>query len=166
MPAATDPTGEFLDYLDVLMGEAPGDSFVEMRSRLRETGMVADFFPRAEVERVAHAVANRAPTTDVYIGCAPRSCRKGDKSAIREVWSLWAECDGAESAAAAQRFTPKPALVIASGSGANIHAYWPLREPIGPRDAELANLRLATALGADLACFDASRILRPPEVAP
>src|SRR5215207_3679345 len=36
------------------------------------------------------------------------------------------------------------------------------RQPIVPVQAEKANLRLATALGADIACFDASRILRPP----
>ena len=162
MPAVTDSTSEFLDYLDVLMGGAPSDSFVEMRSRVRDTGMVARFFPRAEADRLARAVAERAQGTDVYVGCAPRSCRRGDKQAIREVWTLWVECDGAESAAAAQRLAPAPALVIASGSGDNVHAYWPLREPLGPREAEVANLRLATAVGADLACFDATRILRPP----
>jgi hypothetical protein len=58
--------------------------------------------------------------------------------------------------------TSKACLRIGSGSGANCHAYWPLREPLSPAQAEAANLRLAHALGADLACFDASRILRPP----
>ena len=79
-----------------------------------------------------------------------------------QVWTLWAECDGAAAADAARRFIPRPALVVGSGSGANVHAYWPLRAPVSPMAAEKANLRLATALGADLACFDASRILRPP----
>jgi hypothetical protein len=162
MAAAADTSSEFLAYLDVLMGGAARDSFVEMRSRLRDTGMVAQFFARAETDRLARAVADRASVTDVYIGCAPRSCRRGDKQAIREVWTLWVECDGAKSAAAAQRVDPAPALVIASGSGANVHAYWPLCAPIGPREAEVANLRLATSVGADLACFDATRILRPP----
>ena len=53
-------------------------------------------------------------------------------------------------------------MVVGSGSGPNVHAYWPLRRPIPPQEAERANLRLATALGADLNCFDAARILRPP----
>src|SRR5215210_2927071 len=162
MAAANDATREFLDYLDVLMGGAPHDSFLEMRSRVRETGVVARFFARHEADRLAHAVAERAQVTDVYVGCAPRSCRRGDKQAVREVWTLWVECDGSESAAAVQRLDPAPALVIASGSGANVHAYWPPREPLGPREAEIANLRLATAVEADLACFDATRILRPP----
>ena len=63
---------------------------------------------------------------------------------------------------AARSFTPAPAVVIGSGSGSNCHAYWPLREPLAPAQAEAFNLRLAHALGADRACFDASRILRPP----
>jgi hypothetical protein len=153
---------DFLNYLDVLMGDAPSDSFVEIRYRVRETAMVAQFLARGESGRLENVVANRAPSTDVYVGCAPRSCWRGDKSAIDQVWTLWVECDGAESADAAQRVEPRPALVIASGSGSNVHAYWPLREPLRPREAEIANLRLAKSVGADLACFDATRILRPP----
>src|SRR3954453_4695859 len=153
---------EFRDYLDALMGGASNESFVEMRSRVGETGMAARFFQRDELDRLAAAVSGRARVTDVYIGCAPRSRRQGDKAAIREVWTLWVECDGADSAAATQRLDPAPALVIASGSGENVHAYWPLRSPLPPPDAEAANLRLATAVGADMACFDATRILRPP----
>src|SRR4051794_19268238 len=126
MCPSPEPTSEFLAYLDALMGETSREAFVEMRSRVGGTGMVAEFFKRAESARLARRVAERAAQTDVYIGCAPRSCRRGDKSSVREVWTLWVECDGAESAAAAQRLNPAPALVIASGSGANIHAYWPL----------------------------------------
>jgi hypothetical protein len=108
------------------------------------------------------SIDRRAHETDVYVGCAPRSRRDGRKQAVHEVWVLWAECDGEEAARAARAFSPRPALVVASGSGPNIHAYWPLRTALSPRDAEVANLRLASSLGADTACFDASRILRPP----
>ena len=69
---------------------------------------------------------------------------------------------GEAAARAAAAYAPRPAIVIASGSGPNVHAYWPLRNPLSARDAEHANLRLAHALAADLACFDASCILRPP----
>src|SRR3954452_9976085 len=136
MGSSTEATSDFLAYLDALMGETSRESFVEMRSRVGDTGMVAEFFPRAESERLARRVAERAAQTDVYIGCAPRSCRRGNKSSVREVWTLWVECDGAESAAAPQHMTPAPSLVIASGSGANVHAYWPLRAPVHPRDAQ------------------------------
>jgi hypothetical protein len=59
-------------------------------------------------------------------------------------------------------YDPEPAIVVRSGSGANVHAYWPLREPLSPQDAERANLRLAHTIGADRACVDVARILRLP----
>jgi hypothetical protein len=31
-------------------------------------------------------------------------------------------------------YEPRPAMVVASGSGPNIHAYWPLNRPVCPRD--------------------------------
>jgi hypothetical protein len=56
----------------------------------------------------------------------------------------------------------EPALVVASGSGPNCHAYWPLVSALSARGAEAANLWLVDALRADPNCFDASRILRTP----
>lgn len=102
------------------------------------------------------------PGTDVYIGCVPRLRRSGTKDALGSSSVLWAECDGEAAARAALAFTPRPSVVVPSGSGANLHAYWPLSEPIRGRLLEEANLRLVAALGADPQCFDAGRILRPP----
>jgi len=76
-------------------------------------------------------------------------------------WFVVAPAGTAASVAGHAAARPRPALVIASGSGPNCHAYWPLSEPVAPATAEVANLRLAHALAADLGCFDASRILRP-----
>jgi hypothetical protein len=149
-------------YLGMLAGRSEGDELLEVRRRARTGGMACEFFPIDEREELSRCVLSHARTTDVYVGCAPRCRRAGSKDAIRNVWTLWAECDGAGSVEAIQRFAPAPALVIGSGTGSNCHAYWPLREPLSPKAAEVANLRLAVALGADLRCFDASRILRPP----
>jgi hypothetical protein len=124
--------------------------------------MASEFHPVADRAALMSAINSRAETTDVYVGCAPRSRADGRKRAIEQVWVLWAECDGRDAARAARGHSPRPGLVVASGSGSNIHAYWPLRVPVSPRVAEAANLRLASAFGADMACFDASRILRPP----
>jgi hypothetical protein len=51
--------------------------------------------------------------------------------------------------------------VIRTGSDASVHAYWPLRVPLGAQWGVRANRRLATALGSDIAATDAARILRP-----
>jgi hypothetical protein len=156
-----DPQGQ-LTHLRIVAGDAPHDAFLELRYRVPGGGMASEFHAVDDRRGLVEAVNRRAASTDVYVGCAPRSRRDGRKQAVEQVWTLWAECDGEAASAAARAFIPKPALVVASGSTGNIHAYWPLRNAAHPSDAEKANLRLAAALGADLACFDASRILRPP----
>ena len=149
-------------YLAVLAGGASGSEFLEIRYRVGAQQLAHDFHRIDERSALAEEIVRRGARTDVYVGCAPRASRSGTKDAIERVWTLWVECDGADSARRLHGFRPRPSLVIASGSGPNCHAYWPLAEPVAPLQAERANLRLATALGADLACFDASRILRPP----
>jgi hypothetical protein len=146
----------------MVAGDAPPQALLEVRYRLRSGGMAAEFHPVRDRHRVLAAVNEHARETDVYVGCAPRCRPDGRKQAIEQVWVLWAECDGRAASLAAQRYVPRPALVVASGTPGNVHAYWPLHAALTPRDAERANLRLATALGADRNCFDASRILRPP----
>ena len=100
--------------------------------------------------------------TDVYVGCAPRTRRHGGRDAVDRAFVLWADCDGEDAVAALHDFEPSPAIVIASGSGSNCHAYWPLTQPLGRDEVERANRRLALALGADPASADAARILRVP----
>jgi hypothetical protein len=149
-------------YLRALAGEAEDSSFLEIRYRVTSETLAAEFHPAHDEAALMASIRERAPSTDVYIGCAPRSQRSGTKNDVASVWVLWAECDGAVAAEAARGYTPEPSIVIASGSGPNVHAYWRLRRPVPPREAELANLRLAQTLGADCACYDAARILRPP----
>jgi hypothetical protein len=150
-------------YLRVLAGHEPEPAFLELRYRVTSDTLAAEFFPVHDEAALSKAIARRAERTDVYIGCAPRRRRSGTKNDVERVWVLWAECDGAVAASAAADYWPRPAIVIASGSGPNVRAYWPLRDPLSARDAEHANLRLAYALGADRACYDAARILRPPD---
>jgi hypothetical protein len=154
--------GEREAFLRVLAGREPLSSFLELRHRVGPETLASQFFPVNDFAGIDAAIDLRAESVDVYVGCAPRSRRSGTKRDIARVWVLWAECDGASAAYAAQHYDPEPPVVVRSGSGANVHAYWPLREPISPQEAERANLRLAHALGADHACFDVARILRPP----
>ena len=149
-------------YLRALAGDASGSHYLEVRYRVSDDALTAAFFPTYDHSAVIDFIERRAPHADVYVGCAPRSRRSGTRNDIDQVWVLWAECDGADAARSALEYRPEPAIVVRSGSGPNLHAYWPLRRPLAPADAEVANLRLAQAVGADRACFDAARILRPP----
>lgn len=163
-PAARRELALFV-YLEVLSGREPNDSLYELRYRQPARSMRQRFYRIDRRRQLAETVLALAARADVYIGCAPRRERFGGKRAIERVWTLWADCDDAESAVRLAGFTPAPALVIRSGSGSNRHAYWPLREPLTPLEAEQANRRLAHALAADLAATDAARILRPPGTA-
>jgi hypothetical protein len=149
-------------YLALIAGRAPAAHFLEIRFRVREQQLASEFRSAHEHVAVIDAIRRRGSRTDVYLGCAPRYTRSGTMDAVAQVWTLWAECDGEDAARRLRRFRPQPALVIASGSGSNRHAYWPLVAPLSPRRAEAANLRLVHTLRADPNCFDASRILRPP----
>lgn len=149
-------------YLALLGGRAPDEHFLELRYRARDQVFAREFHPVHDLDALVRGIRSRGSRTDVYVGCAPRCRESGTKDAIRQVWTLWAECDGEDSARSAEWFSPPPSLIIRSASGANCHAYWRLATPIGPAEAETANLRLAHAVRADTACFDASRILRLP----
>lgn len=149
-------------YLAAIAGTDPDGSLLEVRYRRRNGGMRQRFYPAAsDLASTASLIIELGARTDVYVGAAPRSCRHGGRAAIEKVWCLWVDCDGPEAVTALGRFAPAPAIVVSSGSAANVHAYWPLRTPIGPQEAEVANRRLAHAVTADPASTEPARILRP-----
>jgi hypothetical protein len=150
-------------FFTALAGTAGRGELLELRYRLDDGQRMGQVFDRPTGLR---GLATRAIAlgrrTDVYVGCAPRTRRHGGRDAVRRAFVLWADCDGDAAVTALQDFDPAPAIVIASGSGSNCHAYWPLLDPIGADELERANRRLAHALGADPASADAARILRIP----
>src|SRR4051812_44366919 len=152
-------------FLRVLAGGHASDpsDLLELRYRVGDGQRMGQLF---EPANRARGLATRALAlgrrTDVYVGCAPRLRRHGGRRAIERGHVLWVDCDGEQAVAALEAFEPAPAIVIASGSGSNCHAYWPLREPLQRDELERANRRLAYALGADPASADAARILRVP----
>jgi len=150
-------------YLNALYGSEPAGAYIELRGRRPTGGMGQVFYPVRDVATVASTIRRRGPATDVYLGVAPRCREQGTRAAVEHVHVLWADCDGDAAVEALRAFRPLPAIVVASGSGGNVHAYWPLFDPLCPDHAERANRRLAHALGADPRCADAARILRPPE---
>src|SRR3954447_14420676 len=150
-------------FLAALAGWADPNEFLELRYRLEDGQRMGQLFERPERLR---GLATRAIAlgrrTEVYVGCAPRTRRHGGRDAVARAFVLWADCDGKDAAAALERFEPAPSIVVASGTGGNCHAYWPLSEPLPRDDVERANRRLAHALGADPASADVARILRVP----
>ena len=152
-----------VSFLAVLAGSAGCGELLELRYRLEDGQRMGQVFDRPDRLR---GLATRAIAlgrrTDVYVGCAPRTRRHGGRDAVERAFVLWADCDGETAVAALAKFEPEPAIVIASGTGSNCHAYWQLSEPLARDEVERANRRLAYALGADPASADCARILRVP----
>ena len=150
-------------FLAVLAGSAGRGELLELRYRLDDGERMGQAFERpSRVRRLAARAIALGRRTDVYVGCAPRTRRHGGRAAVERAFVLWADCDGGGAVAALAEFHPAPAVVIASGTGSNCHAYWPLDRPLVRDELERANRRLAYALGADAVSADAARILRVP----
>jgi hypothetical protein len=150
-------------FLSMLAGSADRGELLELRYRLDDGYRMGQVFDQpTRLRGLATRAIALGRRTDVYVGCAPRTRRHGGRDAVARAFVLWADCDGEDAVAALAEFEPAPAIVIASGSGSNCHAYWPLTEPLARDDVERGNRRLAHALSADPASADAARILRVP----
>src|SRR4051794_33991301 len=150
-------------FLTALAGTAGSEELIELRYRLADGQRMGQLFePVTRLQRLTTRAVALGRRTDVYVGCAPRTRRHGGRDAVKRAFVLWVDCDGKDAVAALEDFEPAPSIVIASGTGCNCHAYWPLAEPLGAAEIERANRRLAHALGADPASSDAARILRVP----
>jgi hypothetical protein len=150
-------------FLTALAGPADSSELLELRYRLDNGQRMGQLFDRpTRVRGLATRAIVLGQRTDVYVGCAPRTRRHGGRDAVKRSFVLWADCDGEDAVAALAAFEPQPAIVIASGTGENRHAYWALAEPLARDEVERANRRLAHALGADPASAEAARILRVP----
>lgn len=170
-------------YLRVLTERAELDTLLEVRYRRQKTP--GDVFPLGDFKRFfidiptlkkrtsreAAFLASIGSRTDVYVGCAPRRRYRGSREDIVSAAILWADCDTPEAIRALQTFTLAPTMIVESGSATyqdehryeHKHAYWALAHSLLPTELEVANRRLAIALGADPSCVDPARVLRVPQ---
>jgi hypothetical protein len=150
-------------FLAALAGTPNRGELLELRYRLDDGQRMGQIFDRpGRLRGLATRAIVLGRRTDVYVGCAPRTRRHGGRDAVERAFVLWADCDGERAVAALREFEPAPSIVVASGTGSNCHAYWPLTGPLARDAVERANRRLAYAVGADPASADAARILRVP----
>jgi len=136
--------------------------FLEGRWRKPQGGMGQVFVRTDQRAQLAEMASGMGAHTDLYVGCAPRTRRHGGAEAVESVYALWSDLDGPEAAAALEDFEPAPTVVIGSGSGENLHAWWQLSRPLEAADARRALRRLAHALKGDMRSAEPARILRPP----
>jgi hypothetical protein len=149
-------------YLEMLAGEARAGQFFNLRWVTPVGRMRQQFRSARQIESTARRIASLAERTDVFIGVALRDDRRGGKDAISGSHLLYLDCDDERARAEIAAFAHRPTMEVASGSADHLHPYWRLDQRASALQIESANRRLALALGADPACVDIARILRPP----
>jgi len=135
-------------FLKALYRSAPPASFVEVRYSVA-SGMGRRFHHVAELDRVARGLASVASRTDVDVGVVPRRRRRGRREdLVARASVVWVDCDSDASVRALDAFCPRPAIMVASGTAQNRHAYWMLRQAIDLDDLGQLNRRLAAGVGS------------------
>jgi len=159
----THGTDDLDRYLRILAGADPAGRLIEIRFAI-PNGMRQTFTPATRPELAAKTITRLAARTDVYVGVLLRRRRRGGgRDACARSHLAFIEIDQPDAAERLAQHHSAPTMIISSGGSAgHAHAYWQLHESISLDELESANRRLAIRLGGDLACVDASRILRPP----
>lgn len=156
----TTDTFRFLSALYVSLSEC---ETIELRwkaeSRVRQSY-------HSTLEGAAKAASLQASKSDVWYGVATRDGKGGKKTNIVSIPAVWCDLDAKGHTDAPririERAALLPSAIIASGAG--IHAYWFLDEPLGKDSIpaiESVNKAISAALGGD-STHDASRVLRLP----
>ena len=110
----TRDTNDIQRYLRALFERDEPGALIKVRHRYRD-GTRSTFFAHTDTTAAARTILRLAIATDVYGGAAPRMRRASGRDAIERVWSLWADLDDADAAAALDDLPVAPAIVIASG---------------------------------------------------
>ena len=156
------PADELRAYLAMLAGGAHAGELFNLRWLTPAGRMRQQFRSARQIDRTAERIEALAEITDVFIGVALRERRRGGKAAISGSRLLYLDCDDERARDELAAFAYLPTMEVASGTPGHLHPYWCLDRRVSSVQVESANRRLAIALGADPACVDVARILRPP----
>ena len=114
-----------------------------------------------ECNKLLEHVVKNSINQEVYYGPALFDRPSAEKSAFKGTGVVWAEFDG--SLPNGNTSYPKPSLKIRSSTPGHEHWYWKLRQfTTDITQIESITQRLAYHLNADIGCWNANRVLRPP----
>lgn len=152
---------ELEEFFDYLYGNQTGFAYSPVKTP-GSAEFVQHFFkwPEERDKLIAH-VRRWADTREVYTSPGLFSVDKALKETFKGSNVVWVEFDG--TTPADMQGIPSPTLKIQSSTDRHEHWYWKLEGFVNNSDTvENVTQRLAYALGADLACWNANRVLRPP----
>src|SRR3954454_13017492 len=79
-------------FLEVLAGDGDPGELLELRYRLDDGRMGQVFHSARRLRGLATRALMLGRSTDVYVGCAPRTRRHGGRDAVARAFVLWADC--------------------------------------------------------------------------
>ena len=147
--------------------------FIEIRE-INES-VRCEFFD--SIESLIEVINSKRFKGNIYFGVGPRSIRKGNKSAIKHITSLWIDIDYGKTGhkkkshypnkevaiQAIDKFPIKPSIIVCSGYG--LHCYWILKSPVditNPDFIENILNNIIIKLKGDKGTHNLDRILRVP----
>lgn len=159
-----DPTQDLRAFLEFIYGDEIGFAYSPTKNPDPDNPIWKQYFfhwPTGKEELVNH-IRIMSQTHEVYVGPA---LFKGNKDAEKEDFKgtgvVWVEFDGTEAENVSD--VPEPNIKIRSSTDKHEHWYWKLDKFIEDISTlENITQRLAYHLAADLGCWNANRVLRPP----
>lgn len=150
-----DELGSFLDYM---YGDETGYAYSPTKGETFEQYFFQ--WPTERAELLQH-IRRHTSSRDVYYSPGLFERPSATKDSFRGSRVLWAEFDGSLPESLGE--IPQPSLRLKSSTDGHEHWYWRLNQFETNQIAlETITQRLTYHLGADLACWNANRVLRPP----
>jgi hypothetical protein len=147
-------------FFDALYGEQTG--YVYSPTKNPETQAFEQYFfqwPEDKAPLIKHVTA-KAPTHEVYYAPALLNAQKAEKENFKGANYVWCEFDGNVPT---NIDVPEPSIKIRSSVDGHEHWYWKLEGFVDNLEVfESISQRLTYHLNADVGCWDATRVLRPP----
>lgn len=154
--------GSLAEFFDFLYGGETG--YVYSPTKDPETGNFEQYYFEWPVESehlVSHVEAH-TKTHEVYYAPALFSGPNATKESFKGTRFVWCEFDGNAPDGLPHGF-PQPSYKLRSSVEGNQHWYWKLDHFSSDIDLiESVSQRLAYQLDADMSCWNANRVLRPP----
>lgn len=152
---------ELDEFLDTIYGEQEGFAYSPVLDP-DSKDFTQYFFewPKNKQALINH-INSKTDTKEVYISPGLFKSADAVKDTFKGASVVWTEFDGKIPATFGD--APEPTLRLQSSEPGHEHWYWKLDGFLGNIDmVENVTQRLAYALGADLSCWNANRVLRPP----
>lgn len=152
---------ELSEFFDFLFGDQTGFVYSPTKNPVTD-GFEQYFFewPREKKALIDH-VNRYTSTHEVYYGPALFSTRDATKDSFLGTNVVWAEFDGVLPLSLIN--VPEPSIKIQSSTAGHEHWYWKLEYFVRDQEiVETISQRLTYHLKADLSCWNANRVLRPP----